>query len=197
MALHQGHAGLQRITWSDGQRILGHDLADRSTGGILATDHHTAHQIALGEDAGQLAVLKNWYGADVVLHHHAGDFKHGLVGFGGYYDLIPEQITDQHLHLPRMHLPQTSAGKRRARRTVSIRLYRRKQSHSISGPAAEYMSKIARKEEKNELRGRGALPRNDGAKPRHHTVSRFDPRPKKSRKIWPPKQQAPGRRCGR
>src|SRR5208337_708937 len=90
------------------------DLTDRGAGGILAADHHTAHQVALGENAGQLAILQNRYGADVVLHHHAGNFEHGLVGLSGYGDLIPDQITDQHLHLP-----WTCAGKRPAGQTAS------------------------------------------------------------------------------
>ena len=100
--LHQGPAGLDLIARGDGQRILGHDLADRRTGGILAGDHHAAHQVAFGEDSGELAILQNWHRSDVVFHHHAGDFEDCLVSFGGYCDLIPEQIADQHLNLPLM-----------------------------------------------------------------------------------------------
>jgi hypothetical protein len=38
-------------------------------------------------------------------------------------------------------------------------------SHFISGPAAEYMSKVGQKEEKNELCGGGASRRPDGHSP--------------------------------
>jgi hypothetical protein len=85
------------------------------TGGVPAADDHAAHQVALGKDASELAILQNRHGADVVLHHHAGDFEHGLVGFGGDGDLILEQIADQHLHLPWIF-----AGERRAQRAASI-----------------------------------------------------------------------------
>src|ERR1700693_2791106 len=174
MPLHQGHASLEGIARCDGQRIFGHDLADRSASGVLAADHHTAHQIALGENAGQWAFLKNRYGADVVLHHHASDFEHGLMGLGGYYDLIPEQITDQHLNLPWMLLLWTSPVLLPSFKTNRHRSPGSPLSVFIYGPAAEYMSKIARKEVKNEDWRRVGVP---GSTCLREQSTRFGSRP--------------------
>jgi len=72
------------------------------------------------------------------------------------------------------------AGKRHApANSVKSVLDEGSKNRFISGPAAEYMSKIAWKEEKNQTCGGaffvtegcggGASPRRDGAEPRPHT----------------------------
>ncbi len=98
--LHKRHAGLKRVIGSNCEGVFGHDLTDRSAGRIFAIDDDAAHEVAFGEDAGELTVEQNGYGSDVVFDHQVGDFEYGLIGFGRYGNLILEQIADQHLHLP-------------------------------------------------------------------------------------------------
>jgi hypothetical protein len=135
VAFHERHASLQGIVRGDGKWIFGHDLADRGVGGILAGNDYASHQVALGKDSQQLSILKNGHGADVVLHHQLGNFERSLVRLGGYCDLVLEQITDQHLHLPWTRAGEPKRGGWRQGRPWD-------EGRKKFGPAAEYMSKM-------------------------------------------------------
>ncbi len=99
---HERHAVFQFLTRVDGERVFGHDLCEASAAGIAAFRDDALHQIALGKNPHQFAVVYHGNRADVAFNHRAHGFQHGLahvrlVGF-----LVFDQIADPHFDSPRI-----------------------------------------------------------------------------------------------
>jgi len=75
---HEKAAGFHVLPWTDGEGILGHDIADTGAGWVEALDYNSAHKIAFGKHARQYAVLHDGDSADVTVNHGTGYIKHRL-----------------------------------------------------------------------------------------------------------------------
>src|SRR5579864_6764011 len=96
VAPHQRHAVFQIFIHADGERIVGHHLRHTGAARITAFRHHALHQVALGKDSYQFAIVQHRHGADVVLHHDAYGFEHGLAQFRLERVLVFDQVADTH-----------------------------------------------------------------------------------------------------
>jgi hypothetical protein len=99
MASHQGHAVFQLFVHANRERVIRHDFCHASAPGIATFGDYSLHQIALGKDPNQLAIVHHGHRADVALDHNLDSFEDSMAQFGLIGVLILDEVADTHWYL--------------------------------------------------------------------------------------------------
>src|ERR1700733_7675055 len=90
--IHQEDTLLHGFIERNGARVRRHDFSDRSVGGVAADGYNAVHNVALGKNSRKLSVAHHGERANIVLHHEASGFEHGVSGIDGINSAIFHEV---------------------------------------------------------------------------------------------------------
>src|SRR5713226_6260424 len=93
--VHQVERMPERPVGRDGARIRRHDLGQAGLRRVAALGEHAEQRVALGEDAGQPAALRDQQRADAVALHQLRRRRDARFGAGGNRFLLPYDAADR------------------------------------------------------------------------------------------------------